>query len=140
MVAKTSIREHRRDQYFAGANLGNVLAAASGLLVFLVYWHRPELWALKITPALEIFDIEGIGRVGGFIPDYHLKDFGNRGTKGFAPTVCFITNRCEVMFWARFLARDVQSISSTPPTRRSKANPQARHAARSWRCSVLAAW
>jgi hypothetical protein len=48
--------------------------------VFLVYWYKPDLWALKITPALHVFDIEGIGRVGGFVPDYRLKDFGNRGT------------------------------------------------------------
>ncbi len=72
--------KHHRDQNFAAANLENVLHAAAGLLVFLVYWHKPELWALKITPALHVFDIEGIGRIGGFVPDYQLKDFGNRGT------------------------------------------------------------
>jgi hypothetical protein len=66
-VAKTSSVKHQRHQYFGDANLGNVLRAASGLLVFLVYWQKPELWALQITPALHVFDIEEIGRVGGFI-------------------------------------------------------------------------
>jgi len=70
--------KHRRDQHFADANLENVLHAAAGLLVFLVYWHQPELWALKITPALDVFDIEGINRVLAFIPSYELKDFGKR--------------------------------------------------------------
>jgi hypothetical protein len=77
---KHQLVKHQRHQNFADANLGNVLHAAAGLLVFLVYWHQPELWALKITPALEVFGIEGIGRVGGFISDYRLNDFGNRGT------------------------------------------------------------
>jgi hypothetical protein len=77
---KHQLIKHQRDQYFAAANLGNVLYAAAGLLVFLVYWHKPELWALKIMPVLQVFDIEGIPRVGGFIGDYQLKDFGNRGT------------------------------------------------------------
>jgi hypothetical protein len=31
-------------------------------------------------PALQVFDIEGIPRVGGFVGDYQFKDFGNRGT------------------------------------------------------------
>src|SRR5262249_49446202 len=65
---KHQLVKHERHQHFADANLGNVLHAAAGLLVFLVYWHKPELWALKITPALEMFDIEGIGRVGGVSP------------------------------------------------------------------------
>ena len=77
---KHQLVKHQRHQYFGDANLGNVLRAASGLLVFLVYWQKPELWASQITPALHVFDIEGIGRVGGFIPDYELKDFGKRGT------------------------------------------------------------
>jgi hypothetical protein len=68
--------KHHRDQYFADANLGNVLHAAAGLVVFLVYWHMPELLQLKITPTLQVFDIEGIGRVGGFVTRYQLKDFG----------------------------------------------------------------
>jgi hypothetical protein len=40
----------------------------------------PDLWALKIMPGLHVFDIEGIPRVGGFVGDYRLKDFGNCGT------------------------------------------------------------
>jgi hypothetical protein len=77
---KHQLVKHQRHQNFSDANLGNVLHAAAGLLVFLIYWHKPDLWALKIMPALHVFDIEGIPRVGGFIGDYQLKDFGNRGT------------------------------------------------------------
>jgi len=77
---KHQLVKHQRHQFFSDANLRNVLQAAAGLLVFLVYSHQPELWTLKITPVLEVFDIEGIGRVVGFIADYQLKDFGNRET------------------------------------------------------------
>jgi hypothetical protein len=77
---KHQLVKHQRHQNFSDANLGNVLHAAAGLLVFLIYWHKADLWALKIMPALHTFDIEGIPRVGGFVGDYLLKDFGNRGT------------------------------------------------------------
>jgi hypothetical protein len=40
--------KRQRDQYFAAANLESVLQAPAGLLVFLVYWHEPELWTQGI--------------------------------------------------------------------------------------------
>jgi hypothetical protein len=54
-----------------------VLHAAAGLLVFLVYWHQPELWALKVNPTFHIFDIEGVGRGREWVPSYELKDLEN---------------------------------------------------------------
>jgi hypothetical protein len=36
--------KHQRDLHFDKANLGNVLRAAAGLLVFLTYWNQPKLW------------------------------------------------------------------------------------------------
>jgi len=68
--------KHQRDQHFADANLENVPHAAAGLLVFLVYWHKPELWTHKVNPTFQIFEIEGVGRGIDLVPTYELKDFG----------------------------------------------------------------
>jgi len=39
------------------------------------YLQFPEFWLMTLH-----FPIEGIPRTGGFVGDYQLKDFGNRGT------------------------------------------------------------
>ena len=74
---KHQLVKHQRDQHFAAANLGNVLHAAAGLLVFLTYWHQPELWRLRVNPTFHVFEIEGVGRRIEWAPSYKLKDFAN---------------------------------------------------------------
>jgi hypothetical protein len=75
---KYQLVKHKRDQHFADANLGNVLYASAGLLVFLTYWHQPELWKLEVNPRFHIFEIEGIHAGVDWIGSYELKDFGRR--------------------------------------------------------------
>jgi len=72
---KHQLVKHQRDQYFAEANRKNVLFAGGGLLVFLTYWHQPELWNYKVNPAFNIFEVEGLGRGIQFMPRYKLADF-----------------------------------------------------------------
>jgi hypothetical protein len=52
--------KHQRDLFFPDANLENVLHAAAGLLLFLTYWHQPELWKLEVSPDFHVFQIEGV--------------------------------------------------------------------------------
>jgi len=75
---KHQLVKHHRDQYFADANLKNVLYAAAGLLVFLTYWHQPELWKLEVNSTFHVFEIEGIIGSLNWIGNYELKDFGKR--------------------------------------------------------------
>lgn len=77
---KHQLVKHQRDQYFSDANLKNVLYSAAGLLVFLTYWHQPELWKLELNPSFHVFEIEGIPGSINWVPNYELKDFGKRPT------------------------------------------------------------
>jgi hypothetical protein len=47
--------KHERNAYFEEANLGNVLNAAAGLLVLLIYFYKPELQKGYLQPKLRIF-------------------------------------------------------------------------------------
>jgi hypothetical protein len=77
---KYQLVKHQRDKYFADANLKNVLHAAAGLLVFLTYWHQPELYKLKISAAFHVFDIDGIRAGRDWVGRFYLKDFGEGPT------------------------------------------------------------
>jgi len=73
--------KHERSKYYRDANLGNVLESTAGLLVLLVYFHQPELYA-KNPPFQTDFQMMQIERRyahtlrWGF--DYSLPDFGKR--------------------------------------------------------------
>ena len=68
--------KHERDQHFADADLKNVLDAAAGLLVFLTYWHQPELYTLRVSANFRVFEIEGIRAGVDLVGRFDLKDFG----------------------------------------------------------------
>jgi hypothetical protein len=75
-VAKHQLVKHQRDQHYPNANLENVLQSAAGLLVFLVYWHWPELRKHEVNPTFHIFEVEGVRRGIEWVPTYELKDLG----------------------------------------------------------------
>jgi len=53
-----------------------VLQSAAGLLVFLVYWHWPELRKHEVNPTFHFFEVEGVRRGIEWVPTYELKDLG----------------------------------------------------------------
>jgi hypothetical protein len=71
--------KHERNRHFSQANVGNVLEAAAGLIVLLVYYHQEELYSntASIQPDFKIMRIDrkhaSIMRWGF---DYSLPDFG----------------------------------------------------------------
>jgi hypothetical protein len=73
---KHQLVKHRRDQHFPDANLANVLEAAAGLLVFLVYWHQPEIYNVTVSAFFRMFEIEGIRAGIDWVGKISLKDFG----------------------------------------------------------------
>jgi hypothetical protein len=73
---KHQLVKHQRDQHYPNASLENVLQSAAGLLVFLVYWHWPELCKHEVNPTFQIFEVEGVRRGIEWVPTYELKDLG----------------------------------------------------------------
>jgi len=71
--------KHERSKYYSEANLGNVLESAAGLLVLLVYFHQPVLYAENqlIVPDFKTMRIEAqYAHLLHFGVDYSLPDFG----------------------------------------------------------------
>ncbi len=71
--------KHERNKYFAKANLGNVLSAAAGLFVLLIYFHKPELYGGHLQPVFRIFMADPtyvIHYSGDWGWKYELPDFG----------------------------------------------------------------
>jgi hypothetical protein len=71
--------KHHRDLYFARANLGNVLSAAAGLFVLLIYLYQPELYKGHLQPVFRVFlaDPNYLTLHEGLGWSYHLPDFGD---------------------------------------------------------------
>jgi hypothetical protein len=72
--------KHERNAHFEKANLGNVLSAAAGLFVLLIYLHKPELYDTGyLQPKFRIFVADPkyvIDYTGGLGFKYALPDFG----------------------------------------------------------------
>lgn len=71
--------KHERSKYYSDANLRNVLESGAGLLVLLVYWHQPELYADNptIQPDFKTMRIDRqFAHILRFGFDYSLPDFG----------------------------------------------------------------
>ncbi len=80
--------KHKRHLFFDKANLGNVLEAAAGLFVLLIYFHQPELYRGQLQPKFRIFMadpnyVEDL--TGGLGFRYTLPDF--RSSLSFPPSV-----------------------------------------------------
>jgi hypothetical protein len=76
--------KHQRNKHYREANLENVLGAAAGLLVMLIYFHQPDLYELNppLQPLFKTMRIETrFVRTGRIVTHYSLPDFG-RGKSG----------------------------------------------------------
>jgi hypothetical protein len=83
--------KHERNKYYRDANLGNILESAAGLLVLIVYFHQPELYA-KDQPFQPAFKTMRIEKRFAFVAfrlafQYDLPDFGNSAKIHF-PELC----------------------------------------------------
>ena len=76
--------KHERSKFYRDANLGNVLESTAGLLVLLIYFHQPELYAKDplIQPDFKTMRIESkYAHILRWGIDYSLPDFGNSFVK-----------------------------------------------------------
>jgi hypothetical protein len=76
LVLVPGLPRKNRERHYPNASLENVLQSAAGLLVFLVYWHWPELCKHEVNPTFQIFEVEGVRRGIEWVPTYELKDLG----------------------------------------------------------------